>query len=134
MNTTTTTTYGPNTALVERVIGQAKAMTPEQAEALLAACGATKDAGWEGAWVAAQRVARVAAHGIYRLNARADAQEAIRVAARNVFWGHDCYHAARDAARDAAVACVVRDLITPEQFDTLTAPWVAVFGPLEVTA
>ena len=36
--------------------------------------------------------------------------------------------AVRDAAWYAARALVVRDLITPEQFDTLTGPWVSVMG------
>jgi hypothetical protein len=39
-------------------------------------------------------------------------------------------HAARHAAGDAAGALVVRDLITEEQFETLTASWVSVVGPL----
>jgi hypothetical protein len=44
-------------------------------------------------------------------------------AARDAAWV-----AARDAAWDAAGALVVRDLITPEQFDVLTGPWVSVMG------
>jgi hypothetical protein len=36
--------------------------------------------------------------------------------------------AARDAAWDAARALIVRDLITPEQFDLLTGPWRSVMG------
>lgn len=39
-------------------------------------------------------------------------------------------NAARAAAADAARAIVVRDLITPEQFGTHTAPWVSVMGPI----
>lgn len=38
--------------------------------------------------------------------------------------------AARDAAWDAALATITRDLITPEQYDTLTGPWVSVMGPI----
>ena len=41
------------------------------------------------------------------------------VAARDAAWA---------AARDAAWALVVRDLISEEQFETLTSPWVAVMG------
>jgi hypothetical protein len=44
-------------------------------------------------------------------------------AARDVAWD-----VARDVAWGAAWALVVRDLITPEQFDTLTGPWVSVMG------
>ena len=36
--------------------------------------------------------------------------------------------AARAAARDAALATLVRDLITPEQYDLLMAPWRTVIG------
>ena len=37
--------------------------------------------------------------------------------------------AARTAAWPAALALVVRDLITPEQFDILYGPWASVMGP-----
>ena len=46
-----------------------------------------------------------------------------RGAARGAAWD-----AARDAARDAALALTARDLITPDQFDTLTKPWRDVIG------
>ena len=36
--------------------------------------------------------------------------------------------AAWDAAHDAALATLVRDLITPEQYDLLMAPWRTVIG------
>ena len=42
-------------------------------------------------------------------------------AAREVTWGA-AWIAAREATREAARALVVRDLITTEQFDALTAP------------
>ena len=42
-------------------------------------------------------------------------------AARSAAWG-----AAWRAAADAVVALVVRDLITPEQFDVLYGPWASV--------
>ena len=40
-------------------------------------------------------------------------------AARNAAW---------NAARDAALATLVRDLITPKQYDLLMAPWRTVIG------
>ena len=46
-------------------------------------------------------------------------------AARNTAWG-----AARAAARDATLATLVRDLITPEQYDLLMAPWRTVIGDI----
>ena len=55
---------------------------------------------------------------IRRLDA---ARDAAWDAARDAAWG-----AARDAAWDAAIALLVRDLITPEQFDLLYGPWASV--------
>ena len=65
---------------------------------------------WErvAAWDASQYAARGAARGA--------AWDAAWAAARGAEWD-----AAWDAAW-AAVAIIVRDLITPDQFDTLTAP------------
>ena len=94
--------YGPNTAQVEALIEQVRNLTPEQADALYAAW----DTPITTAWVAA----------------RAAARDAAQAAARAPAW---------DAAWDAAWALVVRDLITPEQFNILTAPWVSVMGPLD---
>ena len=53
--------------------------------------------------------------------ARAAAWDATRAAARDAAWA---------AARDAAWALLVRDLITTEDYDTLTRPWRAAIGPI----
>lgn len=63
--------------------------------------------------------ARVAARGA----ARVAAWDATRNAARDATWD-----AAWNAARDAALATLVRDLITPKQYDLLMAPWRTVIG------
>jgi hypothetical protein len=55
------------------------------------------------------------------------ALRAARDAARDAAWDA-AWDAVRGAARGAAQALVVRDLITPEQFDVLTGPWVSVMG------
>ena len=60
------------------------------------------------------------------------ADEAARLyATRSAAWSAT-RSATRDAARyaawDAALALVVRDLISPEQFDILYGPWASVFG------
>ena len=47
------------------------------------------------------------------------AWDAARDAARDAAW---------DAARDATLATLVRDLITPKQYDLLMAPWRTVIG------
>jgi hypothetical protein len=44
-------------------------------------------------------------------------------------WGRRSGRAAaRAAAESAAWALIVRDLITPDQFDTLYGPWQEVIG------
>ena len=57
--------------------------------------------------------------------------DAAWAAARDAAW--DAAHAAARyaawaAARDAALATLVRDLITPKQYDLLMAPWRTVIG------
>lgn len=82
-----------------------------------------RGAAWVEAWDAARDAARV--------EARVEAWDAARVEVRDTAWD-----TARDTARveawdaawragaawDAACAIIARDLITPVQFDTLTAP------------
>ena len=53
----------------------------------------------------------------------AAARAAVRDAVRDAAWD-----AVRDAVRDAALATLVRDLITPKQYDLLIAPWRTVIG------
>ena len=104
---------GPNGEEVARLIESCRTITPEQARQLDAAryaagCAAPSSAAWDAAWAAARDAARYAAW--------AGARDAAPSSA------------ARDAAWAAAGALVVRDLITPAQFDTLTGPWVSVMG------
>lgn len=111
--------FGPNGGDVVRLLDRAARLTADEVKLL------------DAAWDAARRAARVAAWGA--------AWDAAWGAARDVAWDvawDAARRAARDAARDAAGnaagvaawALVVRDLITPEQFDALTAPWVQVVG------
>ena len=55
------------------------------------------------------------------------ARDAVRDAAWDAARDAAC-GAAWDAARDAALATLVRDLITPKQYDLLMAPWRTVIG------
>ena len=87
---------GPNGQEVVALIERALRMTGEEAERLAAAWDAARDAAWD-AWDAAW--------------------DAARSAARDAAW---------DAAETAALALVVKDLITPEQFDLLYGPWASV--------
>jgi len=85
---------GPNGEEVAALIKRCKTLTPDEIKRLVAAWVAARDA----AWVAAEDAARDAAW----------------VAA---------WVAARDAARAAALALIVRDLITAEQFELLYGSW-----------
>ena len=110
--------YGTNTQEIESLIGKVKTLTPEQAEALGAAWDETWDATWDArgaARVAALDAARGAALGA-TWDATWDALDAT--------W--DALDAARDPASavyDALLALVVKDLISPEEFDVLYRPW-----------
>jgi hypothetical protein len=134
---------GPNGEAVAANIERCKTITADEAERLDAAWyaawyaagnaagnaarNAARNAAWDAAWDAARDAAWYAAWyaaGNAAWNAAWDAaRDAARNAARNAAW-----NAAWDAARDAALALVVRDLITPEQFDLLYGPWASVFG------
>jgi hypothetical protein len=98
---------GPNGEAAVAHIERCKTITADEAARLCAARNAAWDAAWDAAWNAARNAAR---------NAAGDAA------------GDAAWDAAWDAARDAAAALVVRDLITPEQFDLLYGPWASVFG------
>jgi hypothetical protein len=110
---------GPNGREVAALIDRAGRLTPVEAKALGAAWYAAWDAARDVAWVAARHAAWVAA--------REAAREAAGVAARDAA-SDAASDAARFAAWDAATALVVRDLITPEQFDVLYGPWESVIG------
>lgn len=91
-------------------------------DAVWAARDAARDAAGDAAWAAAGAAAWAAAQAA----AGAAAQAAAGDAARDAAW---------DAARDAAWALSTRDLIgtgnyTQDHYDTLTGPWVSVFGKL----
>ena len=82
--------------------------------------------GPQGVHVAAlvERARTLTTDDAQRLGAARDAawyaaRDAARYAARDAAWY---------AAADAAAALVVRDLITPERYDTLTLPWRSVVG------
>lgn len=104
---------GPNGEAVAALIKQAGEMTPGEVTRLYAA--------WYTAWDMAGAAARDAA--------RYAAVYAAGAAARDAAW-YAAEAAARYAARYAARALVVRDLISAEDFTTLTAPWVSVMGEL----
>ena len=93
---------GPNGAEVAAFLALLPTLTSAQWDAALnAARSATRNAARSAAWDATRSAARSAAW------------DATRSAAWDATW---------DATWDAALALLVRDLITTEQFDSLTAP------------
>ena len=135
--------FGPQGPHVAALIARAGALTAGEADRLPAA--------WAVAWDAARVAARSAARDAARDATWAAARVAAGAAARDATWAAAGAAArvaagavAGAAARDAAVALVVRDLIgqhglTQDHYDTLTRPWRTVIGPIhpddpEVTA
>ena len=102
---------GPQGEQVAALIDRAGKLTVDESEKLDAAGVAAGDA----AWVAAENAARDAAWNAARDAAWNAVENAVRVAARY-------------AAGDAALALVVRDIITKEHYDLLTGPWAQAIG------
>jgi hypothetical protein len=112
--------FGPNGEAVAALIERAWSLTEDEWSRLDAA----SDAVWDAplAWDAARDAAWDAAR------ARQAAWDAACYAARAAVQSaaYATWDAARDAAPDAAVALMMRDKITPEQFDLLYGPWASV--------
>jgi hypothetical protein len=125
---------GPNGEAVTTFIERCRTLTPEQMARLTAAW----EAAWNAALAAAREAAREAARGAAWTAAWDAACDAAREAAREAAWEaawDAAWAAARsaatgaargaawDAACDAARAILVRDLITPELYDSLVQPF-----------
>ena len=105
---------GPNGEAVAALIERAGHLTLDEAGRLAdAAWSAAGDAAWAAAADAAWDAARSAAWSAAWNAARYAARRAARSAARNAAW-------------DAALALVVRDLISQKQFQVLYGPWASV--------
>ncbi|MEM7342467.1 MAG: hypothetical protein AAF467_27765 [Actinomycetota bacterium] len=119
--------FGPQWALIVRLVRTAATLTTEQAHLVAAARNAARYAARYAAWNAAQAAARNAAQDAARAAALDAAWAAAQAAARAAAW---------EAAWDAAGALTMRDLIgqhgfTQAHYDTLTAPWRTVFPNFE---
>ena len=128
---------GPNGEAVVAVIERAEVLTATEANQLWGAQGAA----WGAAWYAAVGGARYAARDARGARgaawdaacraAQGAAAGGARYAARGAWdaaWGA-AWEAAQDSARVAALAELTRDLITPEQYQTLAGPWLSVVTP-----
>ena len=130
---------GPQGEHVAALFERARRLTSDEARRWVVARDAARAAAWDAARGAARAAARDAARAAARDAARDAAGAAARAAARDAAGdaaraaARDAARAAaRDAARDAAGAAawalVVRDLIDPEQYRFLVAPWASVCG------
>ncbi|NCD18243.1 MAG: hypothetical protein EOL91_13255 [Actinobacteria bacterium] len=99
-----TDALGPQGVDVAAIIERASRLTPDEIVRL-------RDAAWDAARSAARSAARDAAW------------DAARSAARDAAWGAARSAARADVAWDAAIATLTRDLIAPEQYDTLMGLW-----------
>ena len=111
---------GPQGPEVVAIIDRVRTLAADELRQLGAARFAARGAAWVAAWDTARGAARDAARGA--------AWDAARDAARDAAWGAAWDAAWVAAARDAALATLVRDLITPKQYDLLMAPWRTVIG------
>jgi hypothetical protein len=116
---------GPNGEAVAALIERCKTLTYGEAKQLRAAWDSAGYAAWDSAGYAAGYAARGAAWSAAR-SAAWDAAwdtawDAARFAAKSAAW-----YAAWDATWSATWALMVKDLITPEQFDLIHGPWASV--------
>ena len=110
---------GPQGAEVAAIIERARRLTGDEASRLIAAqrvewyaaWRAARDAEWDAGWYAEWDAAWAAA------------RDASWDVVRDATWA-----AVRYVVRDILMATLTRDLITPEQYDTLMAPWREVIG------
>lgn len=101
--------YGPNTADVEAYLALLPTLTKGQWERMASqyvTWGEAWDAEFDAAWHAAEAASHFAS----------------RDAALDEVWEQVAPQVAPQEAMWAALAIIVRDLITQEQFDILTAP------------
>ena len=111
--------FGPNGEAVAAHIERCKTITADEMARLYAAWRSAWNTAWYAAWNTAWNALRNAAFNA-AFNAAWDAARyPLGDAAWNTAWNTAWY---------AGAALVVRDLISPEQFDLLYGPWASVFG------
>ena len=119
--------FGPQGTHVVALIDRARHLTPGEASALNAPSYAARDAARDAVVTAAGASAR-------RYDALTVAWDAMLDAAWDAAWDDDAWDATWGTSwggvLDAARALIVRDLITTEDYDTLTRPWREVIGPI----
>jgi hypothetical protein len=130
-----TDALGPQGVHVAALIERCGSLTADEMSRD-AAWDAARDAAWDAAWAAARDATWAAAWDATRDAAWAAARDATwdatwaaaRDATRDAAWAA-ARDATWDAAWDATRALLVRDVLAPEHYDTLTRPWRLVVGP-----
>ena len=117
---------GPNADAVNRVIVRVSKITAVEAEKLDAAWGDAQHPAGVDALNAAWNAAMGAAHGAARNSVRNDARRAAMGAAHGAALNIPAWL----ATRAAAMAAVVRDRISDEDYRALAGPWESVMGPI----
>lgn len=112
-----TEALGPQGEHVAALISSIHDITSDGAERLVLAWAAAWDSALDSALDAARRAALAATWA------------ATRDAALYAAWTHELC-VGRDVAEDVALALLVRDLITTEDYDILTRPWRTAVGPI----
>ena len=112
--------FGPNTAEVEKFLGEYMQMTPFHAEALVDAWKAVPHEKWQGAFARAIQVEGAQERRLWCGEARSQMQNARWI---GVLHFAPSLRLAIDAAMSAVMALIFRDLISPEDFATLYRPW-----------
>jgi len=106
--------YGTNMADVNEFIEQIKAITPKQIKAV--------EEQWEDRWAVDHASAWFSARTLAQDNGRETAWNIATYDVLEAATAAGCEQTA-DACRHAVAALITRDLIAPEQFDTLYGPW-----------
>jgi hypothetical protein len=112
--------FGPNSAAIERMLERLGTATPEE----LRAVGDARRGVWRGPWGVAWNTVKKAGRREQWNAAWLAAWNASRKGGRPIVS-----ISARFSMSGAMLAVLVRDLLPPKHFATLTAPWAKVFGP-----
>jgi hypothetical protein len=122
--------YGPQTIEIEGLVAQIKAITLEQAKALSKAYHVSRRwSSLDEEWYSTRNSMRDSMDGVEwdeaRSRARSIAQEAMRgvelAETQEAMQGM-----ALIAAQEAILVLLVRDIITPDQFELFYGPWASV--------
>ena len=120
---------GPNGREVAAVIARAALLTTDEISRVVAAGTAAGTVAGTVAGTAAGDAVRAATWAAAGTAAGTAAEAAPRSAASDAA-GYAAWDGGGSAVKAAARAAVVRDLITPEQYDLLAGPWESVMGPM----